>query len=105
MPQIELYDQAIIHEMDQWEDVFMTENEPNNTEKRKKPITPKTDLLMARNPKNPYPIFKLLQSATAFTAESVLDAIEDLGRVDLQLKSSRLSPRLILEKVILSICR
>ncbi len=105
MPQIELYDQATLREIDSWEDVSMTEIKPNDSKKRKKSKPPKTDLLIAKNPKNPYPIFKLVQSAATVTTESLLDAIEDLGRTDLQLKSSRLSPRLILEKVILSVCR
>lgn len=105
IPRIQAYDSAMLEELDRWESRLTGQTESAQTRKPKKSAAAKTDLLVAKDPKNPYPIFKLLQSAATFSAESLLEAIDLLGKTDLQLKSSRLPHRLILENVIISICR
>ncbi len=71
--------------------------------KKKKPAT--TDLAIVKNPNNPYPVYQLFLSAENFTKQELLQAFEHLSRADLRIKTSGDNRRLILEEVILSICR
>jgi DNA polymerase III delta subunit len=64
-----------------------------------------SDLIIARNPKNFYPVYQLLKKSERFTKTELSDALELVNEVDIQLKSSRQDPKLVLEKLILHICQ
>ena len=72
---------------------------------KKKKAKSGTDLLIAKNPGNPYPIYLLLKKSERFSKAELVDAFETLNTADKQLKSGGQNLRLVLEKVILSICR
>ncbi len=72
---------------------------------KKKKSKTTTDLLIAKNPKNPYPIYLLLKKSDRFSKDELIGAVEVLGETDKKLKSSAQSPKLVLEKAILSICK
>ncbi len=61
--------------------------------------------MIAKNPKNTYPIFQLFKKSERYTKEELLEAIGALYQVDKLLKSSGQNPKLVLEKIILDICR
>jgi len=63
------------------------------------------DLKIARTPHNPYPIYQLFKNADNFSRDDLISAMAYLQQADLQLKSSALNPKLILEEAILHICR
>jgi DNA polymerase-3 subunit delta len=64
-----------------------------------------TDLLLAKNPNNPYPIYQLLLRSDRFSCQSILKAMDKLSKVDQRLKTSGSAPRLLLEEAILTICK
>ena len=63
-----------------------------------------TDLQLARNPGNPFPVYQTLKKADRFGRTELLRALEALAEADARLKSSALNPRLILERVVWQIC-
>ncbi len=64
-----------------------------------------TDLLIAGNPNNPYPVYQLLLKAEKFSKNDLLDALDILGQADLRLKTTGIDPKLILDDAIIHICR
>ena len=72
---------------------------------KKKKRKPKTDLLIAKNPKNSYPIYLLLKKTERFSKEELLNAFQILNGADRRLKTGGQKQRLVLEQVILGICR
>ena len=72
---------------------------------KKKKGKSKTDLLIAKNPKNAYPIYLLLKKAERFSKEELLNAFQILNAADKRLKTGGQNQRLVLEQVILGICR
>ena len=109
IPAIVEYDRGLLAQLDSWQTVLDTEKISQKSGKtakaKKKKNKTATDLLIAKNPKNPYPVFLLLKKSDRFTEDELIGAIGVLGEADKKLKLSTQSPKLVLEKVILSICR
>ena len=109
IPAIVDYDRKLTDQLDQWQTMLSTEAIPQKTGSPKKNKTKKskatTDLLIAKNPKNPYPIYLLLKKSDGFSQDQLVSAVEVLGEADKKLKTSSQSPKLVLEKAILSICK
>ena len=108
MPAIQAYDSDLLNELTAW-DLYLSKDNGQNDEgkkkrKSKKKSQPATDLIIARHPQNPYPVFQMLLKSEMFTTEELIAVLEVLSQADLQLKSTRQSPKLILEKVIFRIC-
>jgi DNA polymerase-3 subunit delta len=70
--------------------------------KKKKPAS---DLVIAKNPKNAYPLYLLLKKTEGFTKTTLFEAVEKLYSADKQLKTGGGNPKLVLETVIFDICR
>ncbi|MFW6081598.1 MAG: DNA polymerase III subunit delta [Desulfosalsimonas sp.] len=64
-----------------------------------------TEMVLAKNPNNPYPVYQNFVQADRFSQEEVDKAMDALHRADLKLKSTGPSPRSVLEAAILEICR
>ena len=109
MPAIVDYDRELMDQLDKWQTMLYSEAISQNTESpkkgKKKNSKVTTDLLIAKNPKNPYPIYLLLKKSDGFSQDKLISAVEVLSEADKKLKTSSLSPKLVLEKVILSICK
>jgi DNA polymerase-3 subunit delta len=109
MPAIVDYDRKLMDQFDKWQAMLYAEAISQNTGSAKKGKTKKskatTDLLIAKNPKNPYPIYLLLKKSDGFSQDKLIRAVEVLGEADKKLKTSSQSPKLVLEKAILSICK
>ena len=73
------------------------------TKKKKSKST--TDLLIAKNPKNAYPIYLLLKKTERFSKDELINAFEILNTADKGLKTGGQNHRLVLEQVIWGICR
>jgi DNA polymerase-3 subunit delta len=83
-------------------------DQPVKAEKKKVKIKQDmvlTDLLIAQNPKNPYPVYKSMQKAEGFTQNDLIDMVGMLSHADGLLKSTGHSPAAVLENVVLRICR
>ena len=107
MPSVLDYDRSLRQAIEKWEQIgFWPEDAATDTARGKKRKKKKTqsDLILARNPKNGYPVYQLLKKSAYFTKNELIAAIELLNETDVQLKTSSRSPKLILDRLILRIC-
>ena len=100
MPAIVKYDEDMLHAAESLDALF---DNKNSEEKKKKPG--KTDLMISKNPNNPYPVFQSLLKSENFSKEELITSLETLGQADLRLKTSRLAHKVVLEDAIIKICR
>jgi DNA polymerase-3 subunit delta len=110
MPAIAEYDRHLLDHLNGWQEMLDKNSASHATpaaakKTKKKQAKAGTDLLIAKNPNNPYPIYLLLKKSERFSKEELINAFEVLSNADKQLKSGGQNPKLILEQVILSICR
>jgi DNA polymerase III subunit delta len=109
MPAIQAYDADLQEKLETWDRMLSKHTEkdhqPAKTRSKKKNARPVTDLVIAKNPKNPYPVYQMLLKSERFTTDELIAILEVLGQTDLSLKSTRQNPRLLLEKLILFICQ
>lgn len=100
MPGITAYDQEMQNTPEsEEEDVAI----PQKKGGRKKKVH--TDLLIAKNANNPYPVFQSLLKAENFTGEEMIQALETLSIADMRLKTTALNHKIVLEEMIIRICR
>jgi DNA polymerase-3 subunit delta len=107
MPAIVAYDQELMKVLEDWENPGSSCDDINKAPargkgKKKKKI--KTDLLLARNPKNAYPVYQLMKKSERYSKSELLAAVGLLNETDAQLKSSSQDPKLILERLVFKIC-
>jgi DNA polymerase-3 subunit delta len=109
IPAIVEYDRKLMVKLDKWQTMLNAEAIPQKSGSPKKGKKTKskatTDLLIAKNPKNPYPIYLLLKKSDGFSQDKLISAVEVLAEADKKLKTSSQSPKLVLEKAILSVCK
>ena len=109
MPAIQAYDAELQEQLESWDQMLSKhtgkDNQPSKTRGKKKTPRPLTDLVIAKNPKNPYPVYQLLLKSEGFTTDKLIAIFELLTQTDLSLKSTGQNPRLLLEKLILFICQ
>ena len=101
MPLIQVHDTALKEQLADWDQSLSGDEEMAGEPKKRQTGT---DLLIAPNPNNAYPVYKLMQKAVTFHAAELLDALKVLGQADGHLKSSGQPPRSILSDAILKIC-
>ncbi len=114
LPALQAHDAILIERLGEWETRLHAKSEsdaPPVVKKRKKPAStekksasPATDLLLIKQPANPYPIYMTMQKADRFTRAELIDAIIGMDQTNLSLKSSKLSSELILDNMIRKIC-
>jgi DNA polymerase-3 subunit delta len=109
LPVVQKFDSELLGTLQQWQDDLDSLNndkiKPVKKRSGKKKPSLKTELLIARYPNNPYPIYQLFLNAENFSKQDLLQAYDDLSRADLRIKSGSDNKRLILEEVILNVCR
>jgi DNA polymerase-3 subunit delta len=109
IPAIVEYDRNLLDHLNGWQTMLDEETHTQKTgsraksKKKKSKLT--TDLLIAKNPKNAYPIYQLLKKSERFSKEDLITAFETLNAADKKLKTGGQSARLVLEKLILGLCR
>jgi DNA polymerase-3 subunit delta len=109
IPAIVEYDRNLMDQLDTWQTMLNVEaisqktGSPKTAKKTKNKVT--TDLLLAKNPKNPYPIYLLLKNSDRFSQDKLVSAFGALEEADKNLKTSSQPPKLVLETAILSICK
>jgi DNA polymerase-3 subunit delta len=114
LPALQAHDAILIERLGEWEVRLHPKPEskmpPVEKKKKKsaptekKAAAPATDLLLIKQPANPYPLFLMMQKADRFTQTELIAAIIGIDEVNLSLKSSKLNPELILDNMILKIC-
>lgn len=71
--------------------------------KRKKVAS--SDLVLAKNPKSPFPVFQTLKKADNFPLDTLISAMIDLSEIDLRMKSTPQDPGMLLETFLIRLCR
>ncbi|HMA67909.1 MAG TPA: hypothetical protein VKO20_08820 [Desulfosalsimonadaceae bacterium] len=97
MPKIAEYDNALLEHVRQWP---IPENEAGGKKKKKAA----TELVLVRNPNNPFPVYQLFRQASGFTDEKLRAVLQEIHQADVALKASGRTPELILQQLLLSIC-
>lgn len=111
LPALQAHDAILIARLEEWEAKLKSESDgPMHKKKKKsaqaekKAAVPATDMLLAKQPASPYPLYLLMQKSDRFSRNDLIAAIISLDQANLSLKSSGLKPELILEKMIQKIC-
>jgi len=78
-------------------------NPASEGKKPKKAAT--SDLVLAKNPKSPFPVFQTLKKADNFSIEALTTAMVDLSQIDVRMKSTGQDPRMLLETFLIGLCR
>jgi DNA polymerase-3 subunit delta len=101
------YDRKLLEQLDSWQTMLGKTSDSRNSGSRskKKKTKTTTDLLIAKNPKNAYPIYLLFKKSERFTKDELLQAVNSLNETERKLKSSSQNAKLVLEHLILSICK
>jgi DNA polymerase-3 subunit delta len=86
--------------VDAWESIL---NPSVEGKKRKKAAS--SDLVLAKNPKSPFPVFQTLKKADNFSLDTLISAMIDLSEIDLRMKSTGQDPRMLLETFLIKLCR
>jgi DNA polymerase III delta subunit len=81
------------------------DNQRSKNKGAKKKRRPVTDLVVAKSPKNPYPVYQMLIRSEKFTTDELIAALESLSQSDLRLKSTGQNPKIVLERAIVDICQ
>ncbi len=99
MPAIEQHDAHVGQLRKEWADRYGAAAAGGSTQKGKP-----SDLLVAPNPRNPYPVYQLLKKTDRFTLPECRQGLRLLGEADRLLKSTGADARLVLESTILDVC-
>jgi DNA polymerase-3 subunit delta len=103
MPAVVQHDRELLALLESWER-DLAEPPVEGTKKKKAKAKAATDLVLAKNPGNAFPVYQLIKKSDGFSRDELLRAIELLSQTDSQLKSAALDARLILERLIWQIC-
>jgi DNA polymerase-3 subunit delta len=93
-------DAASASHADAWDSLL---NPSAEGKKRKKAAT--SDLVLAKNPKSPFPVFQTLKKADKFSIAALASAMVDLSQTDVRMKSTGQDPHLLLEAFLINLCR
>jgi DNA polymerase-3 subunit delta len=85
---------------DAWDSIL---NPPADRKKKKK--TASSDLVLAKNPKSPFPVFQTLKKAERFSRDALISSMIELSEIDLRMKSTGQDPRMLLETFLVKLCR
>ena len=107
LPAIQSYDELILKQLENWDKMTSGNTCTSDMENKraKKKSGPVSDVLIAKNPGNPYPIYKMLLKSENFTKDDLFYAFNIIEQADLRLKSSSHNPKLLMEEVIFQICK
>lgn len=104
MPRITAHDQAVV-QADLDRETALGPREDRPQKKAKKSKGPANDLLLAPNPKNPYPVFQDFLKSEHFSLDELVVALTALADLDHGLKSSGIDAKTGIENFILTLCR
>jgi DNA polymerase III subunit delta len=108
MPLLQRYDQALATRLSEWSQTLRSNAAPSAKGKKRKggkPADLKSDLVLAKTPQSAYPAYQLLLKADKFSLDALLSCLEMAQQADRRLKSSRLNPALIIEDLLIHVCR
>ena len=80
------------------------EKKPNKKSDKKKKKGGGSDLLIAPNPKNSYPVFHTFLKSTRFSLNELVFGLTKIHMAEADLKSSGGDPSLVLENLLMGLC-
>ena len=96
LPQVTEHDKAVAaYALQAWQDLEIA---PESGKDK-----PGTDMVIAKNPKNAYPVYQVFIQADRFTGHALSQALAAIAQADLAMKSTGSSPRTVLESLIFSV--
>ncbi len=101
MPLVQAHDDELKAYLAEWDQAL---NKSQGSQQGPSKQRMGSDLLIAPNPKNSYPVYKFFQKALAFSKKELFLALKTLSQTDLLLKSSGQPPRSILANAVVKIC-
>jgi DNA polymerase III subunit delta len=99
MPAIIAHDNQVGDKTKDWLDLFTEKTEKGRGGKKKAP-----DVVLAVNPKSPYPVYQTLLKAEKYTLQELVNAMANLNQTDLRLKSTGQDAAIVLKKTLMGIC-
>jgi len=108
MPAVQAFDRQLAEQLAEWENSWhQSKKDPDEKSKSigksKKPQF-SSDLIIAKNTNNPYPVFQTFKKSDKFTQSDLIHAIKYLADADRRMKSTGQDSKLVLENTILRIC-
>ena len=86
------------------EDLIFKDLDPEDTKTRSRKKNFASDLFLAPNPKNLYPVFQMFQKSENFTLAELKNALIRLADLDYQFKTSASQERTGIENFIIALC-
>ncbi len=102
MPLVKESDALIKQKIEEREKRFEDVESSEKKVKKKKIVT---DIILAKNPNSPYPVFLLVKNSERYTMDELIMALESLKNADRRLKSTGEDARLVLDDTLIQICR
>ena len=107
IPAIQAHDRQLQAHLDAWEqDLQGTHAAESGNRAKKQSKQPKVqgDLLLAKNPKNAYPVYQTLLKAANFSMPELTAAMDRLRHTDLVLKTTGQNAKIVIEQAVMHIC-
>ncbi len=101
IPAIVKYDEDLIEKMAFYQEAVKGRFDSPELKKKKKPAT---DLIIVKNPNNPYPVFQQFLKSKKYSKQDLCTAFEILSAADVKLKTTGQPPSVVLEEAIFKIC-
>jgi DNA polymerase-3 subunit delta len=105
LPAIKDYDARLLERLATWQTALKTGGTTKGKKGRAAKPKIKSDLLLMGRSRSPYPVYRTLAKADRFTRRELLSALAAVSRADRRLKRTGPGGRLVLEQVIIGICR
>ena len=103
LPLIKAYDRMLLDCLQEWQADL--EDRQNAQGAKKKKANRVSDALIASKGASPYPIYLMLKKAERFSRRHLLACMVNLNRADRRLKTGGTDKKLILEELLINICR
>ena len=105
VPAIKAYDDQLLDRLGQWQAALAPPAPAKGKKKRPPPKKINSDLSLMGRARSPYPVYRILAKADRFSRRELRAALGAVSRADRRLKRAGAGGRLILEQVIIGICR
>jgi DNA polymerase III delta subunit len=104
MPAVVIHDNALKKHCEKYQ-AMLTGSSSGEEKKQPKKTAAVPDLLLAPNPKSPYPVFQMFDKSAKFSLQELRHAFIALGDLDFALKSSSMEAVVGLENFVIVFCQ
>jgi len=108
LPAVQDFDHELISVLQSWNRVATEDpakdKKQGRTQKKKKPKAPESDLYLAPNPQNSYPVYLLVKKAANFRSAELQRLLEAAHEADQRLKLGSNDPEPVLGRILLMAC-